>query len=519
MFLTRADCDQLIKHNDKFRSYTEGEEDLITLKQLNDSQKVGHYIRCDGSFGPRPEENDVSPYPLLVSARQKDLKLNDIALYDYGWPSDEEFSVEIDNSYPYITRLLDKMNETIVFRNETEKPLSHYICLAGGSISSLLQGMRFPIRRKTEVKDFDFFIVNVPHDDRQFLEKLKDLFVSSINDVIGRVKLEWTVCHGVMTSTHDTDGDYCRCENRISPIQLILRPFPSISSLLHGFDLGSSCYALKDGSSLVTTTFGAVCFQNSMNLVHMPYCSKSYVHRLVKYCQRGYRIMAKGLEHVEIEHSLKMDALDFYVVPIDTSVNSHTFKIYERIRGGSEFDLPERVIPDYMPLFVEKKNNLISELTRVLNQASHKDQKGDQKMKLHRHVAMMDNPSGQDLSRYDMGAYIREGKDKIMEMIKRSSSDKLFRLERRTDHSQLLDLIVSHMELKIGDDLSLSDMNGIVNHINENCWESILKVIESSNIEEVDFWITENVNSQKHHFTTTIHPIHDMTADDFYSLN
>ena len=83
-------------------------------------------------------------------------------------------------------------------------------------------------------------------------------------------------------------------------IQLILRAFVTLSSALHGFDVGSCCVSY-DGRVARMTRLAAFCHAHRVNVVHPPYQSPSYVYRLVKYFARGFALVFVGLRRGALE--------------------------------------------------------------------------------------------------------------------------------------------------------------------------------------------------------------------------
>jgi hypothetical protein len=72
-------------------------------------------------------------------------------------------------------------------------------------------------------------------------------------------------------------------------IQIILRAFPSPSSILHGFDVASS-YVLYTGKKTWMTKLALYVFKFRVNLVNPEYRSTRYEKRLAKYFHRGFAI-------------------------------------------------------------------------------------------------------------------------------------------------------------------------------------------------------------------------------------
>ena len=78
-------------------------------------------------------------------------------------------------------------------------------------------------------------------------------------------------------------------------VKIVLRAFPSVSALLHGFDLGAGAVAY-DGETARLSAMGAFAQLWGANLVDPPLRSKRYEERLVKYFGRGYALALVGLK-------------------------------------------------------------------------------------------------------------------------------------------------------------------------------------------------------------------------------
>ena len=77
-------------------------------------------------------------------------------------------------------------------------------------------------------------------------------------------------------------------------VQIILRAYPSVSAILHAFDVPSACVAY-DWRRAYTTTLGAFALLFRVNIVVPAYRSTTYEARLVKYFNRGFAI---ALRHI-----------------------------------------------------------------------------------------------------------------------------------------------------------------------------------------------------------------------------
>jgi hypothetical protein len=84
---------------------------------------------------------------------------------------------------------------------------------------------------------------------------------------------------GIITLTTSTPTGFGKA-------QILLRAFPSLSSLLHGFDL-PSCSLASDGTEVYLTTAAAFACAHRVNLVNPAYRSTTYELRLSKYFKRG----------------------------------------------------------------------------------------------------------------------------------------------------------------------------------------------------------------------------------------
>lgn len=77
--------------------------------------------------------------------------------------------------------------------------------------------------------------------------------------------------------------------------QVILRLYKTPSEILHGFDLGS-CAVGFDGKNILMTSLGEFCHTYSVNIVDTTRRSTTYEPRLVKYLQRGFKIVTPYLD-------------------------------------------------------------------------------------------------------------------------------------------------------------------------------------------------------------------------------
>lgn len=79
-------------------------------------------------------------------------------------------------------------------------------------------------------------------------------------------------------------------ENSHPDIQIILRCYKTPSSVLHGFDLGSSAVGY-DGTNVLFTSLGKYCYENMVNIFDHTRRSTTYERRLRKYFDSGFNII------------------------------------------------------------------------------------------------------------------------------------------------------------------------------------------------------------------------------------
>lgn len=207
------------------------------------------------------------------------------------WPFSTSTRVCLPNTRPAKILSQDSYKEKIsgvanhILLAMREK--GHSLVTAGGAASApFYEGQGKP-------SDIDFFVVGAGPQQDQEKGSLDQIIVD-----FGEVAAEFM------------DGDYPLKSCDILPglvrfcgvvdferleLQLILRAYPSISALLHGFDLGASAVAY-DGETTWLTSLGAFAQVFSTNLVSPRYRSTTYEKRLVKYLARGY---ALGLVHLD----------------------------------------------------------------------------------------------------------------------------------------------------------------------------------------------------------------------------
>ena len=72
--------------------------------------------------------------------------------------------------------------------------------------------------------------------------------------------------------------------------QIILRMYHTLSSIIHGFDVPSSCICF-DGKLTYTTTIGAYAISHQLNIINLKTRSSTYELRIKKYSYRNFGIL------------------------------------------------------------------------------------------------------------------------------------------------------------------------------------------------------------------------------------
>jgi len=195
------------------------------------------------------------------------------------WPaacaiSQKDYRSEIAKTCPEILEIL---------------PMKHVV-IAGG----------FAADPKT-ADDVDFFIYGIDPADRITLWDTVNKLVVKLRTVLterDRVEsISEFMAKGCITLTANSSTRFVRRRDRHRPtvrkfgepiqkFQIILRAYPSVSAILHGFD-APSCSVATDSVTTVTTTLGAYAMLYRVNVVVPAYRSTTYEKRLKKYFDRN----------------------------------------------------------------------------------------------------------------------------------------------------------------------------------------------------------------------------------------
>lgn len=152
------------------------------------------------------------------------------------------------------------------------------LVIAGGSIASL-----FHDKFSTITQDLDVFVIG-DINKSELKNSLKGRGCSFNENVIS-----------VSQFVENIDVGTCVVPGFIK-IQLIKRRYNSLSEILHGFDIDSSCIAVECHTKdiYVSKRFDYA-YRNGYNTVDLDRLSPSYECRLFKYSRRGWRIFVPGV--------------------------------------------------------------------------------------------------------------------------------------------------------------------------------------------------------------------------------
>ena len=214
-----------------------------------------------------------SGYPLeFYSVRLRDRWIRDhmysLRLHDV----DDYALVDITDRLPEIG---GKIN---VQAQEVLKDMIHTtgnVVVAGGSVLHALG-----ITDKTS--DIDMFVVD--SDGHEILNRLTSMH-------------EFRLYH------QERCTQIYRSHEVSVPLQLIHRRYRSMSEVVHGFDL-DCCGVLYDGEKYYCTERTLYSLRNRCNWVDHTRSSPSYVYRLLKYSQRGFKVKLPGITSCNLNMEL-----------------------------------------------------------------------------------------------------------------------------------------------------------------------------------------------------------------------
>ena len=160
------------------------------------------------------------------------------------------------------------------------------VVVAGGAAAWALSG-----NPDIKASDVDLFIVGIdPADTTCFWHKVHEVtgkLRHAIDVAMGgdAIVVIETLSPGLITLV----GFSALMRRSCFSLQVILRTFPSVSAMLHGFDVPSCCVAY-DGHTAVLTGLAAWAHSRRVNLVNPAYGSTTFEQRIIKYFKRGFAL-------------------------------------------------------------------------------------------------------------------------------------------------------------------------------------------------------------------------------------
>ncbi len=181
-------------------------------------------------------------------------------------------------------------------------PMSN-IVVAGGAAA-------WPFSDPTKkASDVDFFLYGLPADDSEPSRKTR---WSCIAALVDKIRKQFTQCiemlaAGVITikAIRPFNSDQAVQLPPMVKIQIILRAYPTVSSILHGFDVPSCCVAY-DGYIACMTYLAAFAHVFHTNVIVPSYRSTTYESRLLKYFERGYALVMPHLNMATMTRGEKL---------------------------------------------------------------------------------------------------------------------------------------------------------------------------------------------------------------------
>jgi hypothetical protein len=304
---------------------TNVEELLAINDEHRNANATGDLISCHDIRPPELNAAVSTTCPLIVPVGEWRSKV-------HALPSLDECEQRLASAFPLVYALL------------TDIALRRNIVLAGGAAAMMLSG--------TEAGDADLFIHGIDPDDTDALwRKVDEVYrfiveaAFAAGDAAGHdTVVRKIVTHGVFTLiiTQTTqDGVVVTNSNKI---QIIMRAYPSVSALLHGFDIPAACVAY-DGVTVGVTTCGAFAHLHRLNIVNPAWRSTTYEHRLTKYFERGFGLVLAHARPVPWTPNAKVDLpyLSIQVVDARGLVGYGHIQPREATASQSPSDYKDRV--------------------------------------------------------------------------------------------------------------------------------------------------------------------------------
>lgn len=166
-----------------------------------------------------------------------------------------------------------------IFIQNMPTKLSRNAIIAGGSAVNQVIGAQ------NSHQDFDIFLWGLEN------EKAASLWLLEFSVFLHQTPNNFIV--SVVTTAYSTTF-ILSSFNHIYEVQVINRVYMSPVEVVTGFDLDSCCFWIQEGV-VYTTPRGLHALVNRINVFDEGRMSTTYAERLVKYTERGFRILVPGL--------------------------------------------------------------------------------------------------------------------------------------------------------------------------------------------------------------------------------
>ena len=239
-------------------------------------------------------------------------------------------------------------------RLETLRPfLLPGVVIAGGAIFSILFGQK--------IHDIDLFLYDTTEEEALvLLHQIGEVARSKAVPPEERRKRK--LYHEKVSRSKNAVTFYVTGQ---PDVQVILRLYPTPSSICSAFDICSCCLGW-DGENLFGTYRGIYSLQNLTNMVNFGRLSPSYERRLVKYASRGIAVRVPDFDRSLVnEEMLDADLFSVYPVHVTKSnIYSNMSKLRE-LQGLSILLLLERFAQkiDYRERLQRLASRLSSEVS------------------------------------------------------------------------------------------------------------------------------------------------------------
>jgi hypothetical protein len=217
----------------------------------------------------------------------------------------DSFNNDINHNYRAINNVLHKFKGNLV--------------ACGGSITNILTGFINDRNHRIEhrISDIDLFFYGLDNN----MERANQMRIDVIKEIIKcHILYDDFYAYNIQRNEFVTSIFIYTKKDKYVEYQLIHRIYPSIDSIIGGFDIGACMFAY-DGDEIYTTPLGAWTIINKTIIIDTKRRSTSYEFRLCRYHYRGFKLLFPGLSN----------NIDYFnntnLILGDSHENEHDFKL------------------------------------------------------------------------------------------------------------------------------------------------------------------------------------------------